>query len=180
MSKTAVAVVTSSSLSACPAFISGGWRGDESVKQRRRWRAAVWRDIMKVELVLCVLFSAFVAAFTGCNRPQAAHGGSASARVAFENDRVRVIEYHTGSEKAICGFGVHTHPPHVYIMLTDAKIRIVTPDGKETFENAKAGDVGWAGAEHHIAENILGNNAGCYVIEIKDKDWTPSTGLTRE
>lgn len=137
---------------------------------------------MKVQLVLFAFFSGFLASFTGCstNQPQVAHGGPASARVAFENDKVRVIEYHTGSEKDICGFGMHTHPPHAYIMLTDAKIRIVTPDGKETFENAKAGDVGWAGAEHHIAENILGNNAGVYIIEIKDKHWKPSTGLTRQ
>ncbi len=146
----------------------------------RRRQAADWNDIMKIQLFLWAFFFAFIAAFTGCNRPQPAHGSPASARVILENDKVRVVEYHTGSEKAICGFGMHTDPPHVYIMLTDAKVRIVTPDGKETFDNAKAGDVGWAGAEHHIAENILGNNAGCYVLEIKDKDWKPSTGLTRE
>ncbi len=91
-----------------------------------------------------------------------------------------MIEYHTGSEKEICGFGMHTHPRHAYIMLTDAKLRIVTADGKETFENARAGEVGWADPEHHIAENLSGNNAGCYVIEIKDQDWRPSTGLTRQ
>jgi hypothetical protein len=100
-------------------------------------------------------------------------------KIAFENDQIRVIEYHTGSEKGICGYGMHTHPPHAYIMLTDGRLRIVTPDGKEVVENAKAGDVGWADAEEHIAENLSGNNAGCYVIEIKGKDWKPSTGLAK-
>ena len=71
-------------------------------------------------------------------------------KVAFENEKVLVIEYHSGSEKDICGFGMHTHPAHLYIMKTDAKLRIVTPDGKESFEDAKAGDVGWAPAEQHI------------------------------
>jgi hypothetical protein len=64
-------------------------------------------------------------------------------------------------------------------MKTDAKLRIVTPDGKESFEDAKAGDVGWAPAEQHIVENLSGKDAACYVIETKDKDWKPSTGLTR-
>src|SRR5215468_3165346 len=73
---------------------------------------------------------------------QAARNAPASARIAFENDRVRVIEYHTGSEKDVCGFGMHTHPAHLYIMLTDAKLRTVTPDGKEILEDTKAGDMG--------------------------------------
>jgi hypothetical protein len=64
-------------------------------------------------------------------------------------------------------------------MLTDTKLRTVTPDGKEVFETAKAGDIGWASAEQHVCENLMGNKAAVYVIEIKDKDWKPSTGLTR-
>src|SRR5688572_5160088 len=78
----------------------------------------------------------------------------ASYRVVLENEQIRVIEYNTGSEKDVCGFGMHTHPAHLYIMKTDAKLRIVTPDGKESFENSKAGDVGWAPVEQHLVENL--------------------------
>ena len=117
----------------------------------------------------------------GCSTSGHRHNGeqASTSRVAFENDKVRVIEYHTGSGKDICGAGMHTHPAHLYIMFTDAKLRIVTPDGKESFESAKAGEVGWEPQEEHIAENLMGNNAVCYVIEVKDKDWKPSTGLTQ-
>jgi len=127
------------------------------------------------------LFILLLAVGAGCRTVSRAskEGSPAVYKILFENERARVIEYRTGSEKDICGFGMHTHPPHLYIMLTDARIRIVTPDGKETFEDAKAGDIGWEPAEEHRAENLLGNHAGCYVIEIKDKDWKPSTGLTR-
>ena len=100
-------------------------------------------------------------------------------KVLFENDRTRVLEYHTNSGKNVCGLGMHSHPAHVYIMLTDAKLRIVTPEGKESIEDDKAGDVGWEPAVTHRAENIMGNNAGCYIIEFKDKDWKPSTGMTK-
>ena len=101
-----------------------------------------------------------------------------TSKVLFENDRTRVIEYHTNSGKNICGLGMHSHPAHAFIMLTNAKLRVVTPDGKETTEEAKAGEAGWEPAVTHRAENIMGNNAGCYLIEFKDKDWKPSTGLS--
>jgi hypothetical protein len=131
-------------------------------------------------LALGLIASAITLAVIGCSTTSAAKKGSPAVyKVVFENEKVRVIEYHTGSEKGICGFGMHTHPAHLYIMKTDAKQRIVTPDGKESFENAKAGEVGWEPAEQHIAENMDGKDAACYVIEIKDKDWKPSTGLTR-
>ena len=128
-------------------------------------------------ITLCVCAIGLI----GCKTPSAAakKGGPAVYKVAFENEKVRVIEYQTGSEKDVCGFGMHTHPPHLYIMLTDAKLRIVDADGKETFENSKAGDTGWAPAEKHIVENLSGESAGCYIIEIKDQDWKPSTGLTK-
>ena len=86
----------------------------------------------------------------GCKTHLTNSNNSAVYKVAFENDKIRVIEYHSGLEKDVCGFGMHSHPGHVYIMLTDAKLRTVTPDGKEVFENAKAGDVGWESAEQHI------------------------------
>ena len=92
-------------------------------------------------------------ASAGCTTTsQAARpNGPVVYKVAFENEKIRVLEFHTGSEKDICGFGMHSHPAHLYIMLTDAKLRVVTPDGKETFENAKAGEMGWEPAEQHIA-----------------------------
>jgi hypothetical protein len=131
-------------------------------------------------LALAFLWGAITMAVTGCNTTsEGKKGAPALYKVVFENEKVRVIEYHTGSEKDICGSGMHTHPPHLYIMKTDAKLRTVMADGKESIENAKAGEVGWEPAEQHLVENISGKDAACYVIEIKDKDWKPSTGLSR-
>ena len=142
----------------------------------RKGRIGTPRQVLALGLIAGGLTLAGI----GCSTTSAAKKGSPAAyKVVFENEKVRVIEYHTGSEKDICGFGMHTHPAHLYIMKTDAKQRIVTPDGKESFENAKAGEVGWEPAGQHIAEIMDGKDAACYVIEIKDKDWKPSTGLTR-
>src|SRR5262245_16175556 len=65
-----------------------------------------------------------------------------TSKILFENDQTRVIEYHTNSGKNICGLGLHSHPAHVFIMLTDAKLRVVTPDGKEEMVDCKAGEAG--------------------------------------
>jgi beta-alanine degradation protein BauB len=101
-----------------------------------------------------------------------------TATITFDNERTRVIEYRTNGGKNICGLGLHSHPPHAFIMITDAKLRVVTPDGKEEIIDAKAGEAGWEPAVTHRAENINGKDAACYLIEFKDKDWKPSTGLT--
>ena len=102
---------------------------------------------------------------------------ASTARVVFENEQTRVIEYRTNGAKDACGIGVHSHPDHLYIMLTDAKLRTVLPDGKEELSDAKAGEVGWEAAGTHRCESMAGNHVGLYVIEIKDKNWKPSTGI---
>ena len=101
-----------------------------------------------------------------------------ASTVVFENDKVRTILYETGSGKNVCGFGLHSHPAHLYIMLTPAKLRVTGADGKEEVIDGKAGDVGWEPAVTHRVECISGENVKCYLVETKDKDWKPSTGLT--
>src|SRR5262252_2410789 len=100
------------------------------------------RTITRNDWLLNLAFvGALAAGSLGCKTAATASKSSMPAvyKVAFENDKLRVIEYHTGSEKDICGFGMHTHPAHLFIMLTDAKLRTVTPDGKEILEDTKAG-----------------------------------------
>jgi beta-alanine degradation protein BauB len=100
-------------------------------------------------------------------------------RVAFENEKVRVIDYRSGPGGPSCGFGRHSHPAHLTILLSDAKVRVVGADGKATIEDGKAGDMFWEPAATHTVEDVSGQDARCYVIEVKDKDWKPSTGLTK-
>ena len=137
---------------------------------------------MKTVAALGLLTLAFVRCLAvegpAKSAPPAKLATAETSAVLFENERTRVIEYHTNTGTNICGLGMHSHPAHLYIMLTDAKLRIVTPGGKEEIVDAKSGEVGWEPAVTHMAENLLGNNAGCYLIEFKDKDWKPSTGLS--
>ena len=100
-----------------------------------------------------------------------------SSTVVFENDKVRAILYVTATGKNVCGFGMHSHPAHLFIMKTAGKFRLTTPDGKESIEEAKAGEVGWEPAVTHRYEAISPEPVEVYLVEVKDKDWKPSTGL---
>jgi hypothetical protein len=103
--------------------------------------------------------------------------GGDSSTVVFENEKVRIILYHTSSGKNLCGFGMHSHPAHAYIQLQPAKFRVTTPDGKEEILDVPAGDAGWEPAVTHRVETLSPASVDVYLIETKDKDWKPSTGL---
>jgi hypothetical protein len=55
-------------------------------------------------------------------------------------------------------------------------LKVTTPGGKATFENIPAGTIFFALAEIHSAEVIGGMGTRSYIIELKGKDWKPSTG----
>jgi hypothetical protein len=98
-----------------------------------------------------------------------------SYRVVLENERVRVIEYKSRPGLGVCGEGVHSHPAHLAIALTPAKIK-VKQDGKTSYGEVPAGEVMYFDAEVHSAENVGGAGTRFYLVEMKGKDWKPSTG----
>jgi beta-alanine degradation protein BauB len=89
-------------------------------------------------------------------------------RVVFENDRVRVLEYNGRPGMGVCGDGMHSHPPHLTVLLSTGKVRIKTPDGKvEVHSDMPVGAVTWGNAEKHEVENIGGSNIRLLLIELK-------------
>ena len=99
-----------------------------------------------------------------------------SYRVLLENDKLRVLEYRSRPGFGVCGQGKHSHPAHLTVAMTDAKVKVITEDGKVIAVEPKAGAVFWSPAETHTTENISGRPMRAYLIEIKDQQWVPSTG----
>lgn len=99
-----------------------------------------------------------------------------SFRVVLENERVRVLEYRSGPGLGVCGQGVHYHPERVTVTLTEAKARITNAEGRTVVRELPAGQVFYAPAETHSVENVGGSGTRIYIIELKGKDWKPSTG----
>lgn len=90
-----------------------------------------------------------------------------SFRVAFENDKLRVLEYRGKPGMGVCGEGMHSHPAHLTVVLFDGKVRAKLPDGKVRMGEGKIGDVFWSEAETHEVENFSGRDSRTLLIELK-------------
>lgn len=97
-------------------------------------------------------------------------------KVIFENEKIRVLEYHSKPGLAVCGAGRHFHPQHLTIALSGGKAKVRMPDGSVKIHEVKPGTMFWAPAETHEVENLSGRNMHAYMVEYKDADWKPSTG----
>jgi hypothetical protein len=90
-----------------------------------------------------------------------------SYRVAFENDKLRVLEFVSRPGLGVCGSGMHSHPAHLSVALTPARVRVKLPDGKTFVGENKVGDVWWSEAETHETENISGRDVRALIVELK-------------
>jgi hypothetical protein len=98
-----------------------------------------------------------------------------SYKVLFENERVRLLEYTAKPGLGVCGQGRHYHPAHLSIPLTDGKVKVVV-EGKTMIAGGKAGEAFWEPEVWHSVENVSGAEMRAYMVELKGKDWKPSTG----
>ena len=90
-----------------------------------------------------------------------------SGKVVFENDKVRVFAHLSRPRMGVCGTGLHSHPPHLTIALTDVKARVTLP-GKEPFvDEQKAGAVFWDPGGPHVVENVGSRDTKAYLVELK-------------
>ena len=88
-------------------------------------------------------------------------------RVVLENERVRVLEFNSRPGMGVCGHGVHSHPAHLSVALSPAKVRVRLPGGKVFEAEQQLGDVFWSPAETHETENISGRDVRALIVEIK-------------
>jgi hypothetical protein len=122
---------------------------------------------------LLALFAALAAAPTAAQ--DAVKMAPRNYRVAFENDKVRVLEYFSRPGVGLCGQGRHFHPAHLTVSLTDAKAKVLLEDGRMIVAENKAGDMFWSPAETHTVENVGKREVRAYIVELKDASWKPST-----
>ena len=91
-----------------------------------------------------------------------------SYRVVLENNSVRVIEYKSRPGLGVCGEGMHSHPAHLTVVLSDWKGRATDADGSVVARDKKLGDVFWSEAETHKVENTGRTNSRVLIIELKE------------
>ena len=88
-------------------------------------------------------------------------------RVAFENDKLRVLEFTGRPGMGICGEGMHSHPAHLTVVLADWQGKATMQGGAPRDRARKLGDVFWSEAETHKVENTGKSNSRVLIIELK-------------
>ena len=82
----------------------------------------------------------------------------------FENDRVRVLEYHDRPGHRTTP---HAHPDSVMYTLSSFRRRLHHGDEHRDVE-LSAGHVGWLPAQEHAGENIGETETHVVFVELKD------------
>jgi beta-alanine degradation protein BauB len=118
--------------------------------QRRRWLAL---------LPGLALASAVEAQDAAQVQPQA-------YRVGLDNDQMRVLDFVSRPGMGVCGSGVHSHPPHLTVALSDCRVH-VRENGKDFIAENKLGDVFWSPAVTHETENVSGRDVRALIVELK-------------
>ena len=88
-------------------------------------------------------------------------------KVLLENERVRVLDFHT---KAGDKIPLHSHPAYISYSISGAgKTKFTSVDGKVTEQAAKTGQATWHEAETHASEYEGTGSAHVLLIELKGK-----------
>ena len=85
-------------------------------------------------------------------------------RVIFENERVRVLEYHDRPGHRTT---LHAHPDSVMYTLSSFRRRLHQA-GEHRDVELPAGHVGWLPAQVHAGENIGDTETHVVFVELKD------------
>jgi quercetin dioxygenase-like cupin family protein len=92
------------------------------------------------------------------------HVDSNHYTVEMEDAKVRVLRIRYGpGEKSV----MHSHPPLVGVMMTDANIRFTYPDGRVEDVSVHAGQVLSFPALDHLPENIGDQPFEVIAVELK-------------
>lgn len=76
-----------------------------------------------------------------------------SGKVLLDNDKMKVVKYVGNPEEGVCGIGMHHHDAHLTVALTDAKVLITSPNGKNQEAEIPAEAAIWFEAGTHSAIN---------------------------
>lgn len=84
-------------------------------------------------------------------------------RVLFENDRVRVLEYHDHPGHQTT---VHAHPDSVMVTLSSFRCRLGV-GGRNVDVELTAGEARWLDAQRHFGEDIGDTDSRAVFVELK-------------
>ena len=116
--------------------------------------------------IVALLFISLVMAFAAKMQkgPDPLKVGPEIYKLAFENEKVRVLEVHFAPGVSI---GEHWHPDHLAYIMTAGKLQITAHGGKPQVVDGKPGMVIFIKSESHSAKNLGETDIKILVVELK-------------
>ena len=90
-------------------------------------------------------------------------------RVVLDNANVRVVEIRVAQGQKV---PMHSHPAHVVVNLSPARVKFSFPDGKTEVVDLRSGEVQWSDGIEHAADVLVGA-VHVILVEIKGAKPTP-------
>ena len=83
--------------------------------------------------------------------------------VVLDNANVRVVEIRAGSGGKV---PMHSHPAHLLVILSPARIKFTFPNGKTSVVDVRPGEAVWSDGVEHSAE-VLAGAVHLVMVEVK-------------
>jgi len=83
--------------------------------------------------------------------------------VVLDNANVRVVEIRAGSGGKV---PMHSHPAHLLVILSPARIKFTFPNGKTSVVDVRPGEAVWSDGVEHSAE-VLAGSVHLVMVEVK-------------
>ena len=97
-------------------------------------------------------------------KPDALQAAPEVYKLAFENDRVRVLSFMTQPGQK---WPLHSHPDALTVSLSEYSVRNTSSGQAPTERHSKPGDVRWIPATAHTGENIGSSEMRGVIVELK-------------
>jgi hypothetical protein len=115
----------------------------------------------------CIITVLLITLFATKNFAQSGAATADAEKVILDNSKMKVTEYTSVPAGNVCGKGTHSHGPHLTVILADAEVEVMLPDGKKVTQKAPAGTTFWSEAETHAVRNIGKTPLKVEIIETK-------------
>jgi 2-C-methyl-D-erythritol 4-phosphate cytidylyltransferase len=112
---------------------------------------------------ILLLLPLTVILMAGCQSKQAE---PQQPKITVDNEKVKVTEFTGAPNGDVCGVGVHSHGPHLTILLSDGKVE-VTRNGKKEQQEVFKGLSFWSEAETHSVINVGNSVVQSMIVEVK-------------
>lgn len=99
---------------------------------------------------------------------QTATNDQNATEIVLDNEHMVVTQYVSTPGHDVCGPDEHSHPAHLSILLTGAKVQLTAEDGETQHIEMPAGTTFWSEEETHLVKNTSQGVIKVLLVKLKE------------